>query len=128
MVALVFDLAATTAKVLLDRSVWKDYVDIAALLDAGHRLADIIGNATTVFDRRFAFPTPLFLRSLSWFADGTAPDVPHAARRTLEAVHQERGLGVAGRGQGRADTGVRSGGTMARCNVSVIPTGEGRSP
>lgn len=88
VVASIFDLAGTKAKALYDRSEWKDYIDIAALLRAGHRLADIIGYATTIFDRRFVFPAPEFLRALVWFRDGTAPDVPQDIRRELEqAVH-----------------------------------------
>jgi len=86
VVASVYDLAATKAKAIVDRSEWRDYVDIAALLRAGHRLADIIGYAAAVFDRRFAFPTPAFLRSLVWFEDGTAPDVPEDVRRDLEGA------------------------------------------
>jgi hypothetical protein len=93
VVASIFDLAATKAKAIYDCSEWKDYVDIAALLRAGHRLADIIGYAATVFDRRFAFPTPEFLRSLVWFEDGTAGDVPAAVRQELEAA--VRGLDLA---------------------------------
>lgn len=88
VVASVFDLAGTKAKTILDRSEWKDYVDIAMLLRAGHRLADVIGYATTVFDRRFDFPVQVFLRSLVWFGDGTAGDVPSDVRSELEkAVH-----------------------------------------
>ncbi len=88
VVASIFDLAGTKAKALVDRSEWKDYVDIAALLRAGHRLADVIGYATAIFDQLFAFPTPQLLRSLVWFEDGTAPDVPPEVRRELErAVH-----------------------------------------
>ena len=54
VVASIHDLAGTKAKALCDRSEWKDYMDIAALLHAGHRLVDIIGYATTIFDRLFA--------------------------------------------------------------------------
>ncbi|MGC8634117.1 MAG: nucleotidyl transferase AbiEii/AbiGii toxin family protein [Candidatus Limnocylindrales bacterium] len=86
VVASVFDLAATKAKAILDRSEWRDYVDIARLIEEGHHLADIIGYATTVFDRLFAFPAPVFLRSLVWFQDGTAPDVPDGVRRLLESA------------------------------------------
>jgi hypothetical protein len=89
VVASVFDLAGTKAKAILDRSEWRDHVDIATLLDAGHDLADIIGYATAVFDRLFAFPAPAFLRNLVWFRDGTAPDVPDGARRVLESAVRE---------------------------------------
>lgn len=88
VVASIFDLAGTKAKALLDRSEWKDYVDIAVLLRAGHRLADVIGYATTIFDRQLVFPAQVFLRSLVWFQDGTAGDVPPDVQSELEkAVH-----------------------------------------
>jgi hypothetical protein len=48
VVASVFDLAGTKAKAILDRSEWKDYVDLSALVRAGHALPDIIGYATTI--------------------------------------------------------------------------------
>jgi hypothetical protein len=88
VVASVHDLAGTKAKAILDRSEWKDYVDIAMLLRAGHRLTEVIGYATTIFARQLDFPAPVFLRSLVWFGDGTAGDVPAEIRGELEmAVH-----------------------------------------
>ena len=86
VIASVFDLAGTKAKALLDRSEWKDYVDLATLLRAGHRPVDIIGYATTVFEPMFEFPAAAFLRSLAFFEDGTAPDVPRDMQRELEAA------------------------------------------
>lgn len=86
VVASVFDLGGTKLKAILDRSEWKDYADIGALLDHRHALADLIGYATTVFERQFPFPTAVLLQSLVWFEDGTAPDVPKALRRQLEAA------------------------------------------
>ncbi len=84
VVASIYDLAGTKAKALLDRSEWRDYVDIATLLRAGHALPDVIGYASTIFDPLFAFPVTLFLRSLVYFEDGTAPDVPTSVRQELE--------------------------------------------
>lgn len=92
VVASVYDLAGTKTKAIYDRSEWKDYVDIHALILAGHRLADIIGYAATIFDRRFAFPTPQFLRALVWFADGTAFDVPGPTQRGLEQAVRDLDL------------------------------------
>lgn len=86
VIASVFDLAGTKAKALLDRSEWKDYVDLATLLRSGHHLVDIIGYATTIFEPMFAFPAAVFLRSLVFFEDGTAPDVPAEMQRELEAA------------------------------------------
>ncbi len=92
VVASVYDLAGTKAKAILDRSEWKDYVDIAMLLRAGHRLADVIGYATTIFDRRLDFPTQVFLRSLVWFGDGTAGDVSADIRSELEIAVRDLAL------------------------------------
>lgn len=86
LVASLFDLAATKAKALLDRSEWRDSVDIASLIESGHALANIIGYAAAVFDPLFLCPAPVFLRNLVWCNDGTAPDVPAASRSVLEAA------------------------------------------
>ncbi len=88
VVASVFDLAGTKAKAIIDRAEWRDYVDIAALLDAGHALPDIIGYATTIFAPQFEFPAAAFLRSLVYFEEGTAADVPASVRNVLEAAVQ----------------------------------------
>jgi hypothetical protein len=93
VIASLFDLAGTKAKALLDRSEWKDYTDIATLLRAGLALAEIIGYAATVFEPVFAFPTAVFLRSLAWFGDGTARNLPddmkHELERAVAAVARE---------------------------------------
>ena len=86
VVASVFDLAGTKAKAILDRSEWRDYVDIATLLRNGHALPDIIGYAASIFDPLFEFPTATFLRALAYFEEGTAPDVPADVRRDLESA------------------------------------------
>lgn len=92
VVASVYDLAGTKAKAILDRSEWRDYVDIAMLLRAGHRLADMIGYATAIFDRSLVFPAQAFLQSLVWFGDGTAGDVPADIRRELERAVRDLDL------------------------------------
>jgi hypothetical protein len=84
VVASVFDLAGTKAKTILDRSEWKDYVDLATILRAGLSLTDVIGYATTIFDPLFEFPAAAFLRSLVYFEEGTAGDVAADVRRDLE--------------------------------------------
>ncbi len=88
LVASVFDLAGTKAKALLDRSEWRDYVDIDELLRAGLDLADIMGYATTIFAPSFVFPAGLFLKCLVSFEDGTAPEVPGDVRARLESAAQ----------------------------------------
>lgn len=84
VVASVFDLAGTKARTILDRSEWKDYVDIAAILRAGQTLTDVVGYATTVFEPLFEFPAAAFLRALVYFEEGTAGDVGPDVRRELE--------------------------------------------
>lgn len=84
VVASVFDLAGTKAKTILDRSEWKDYVDLAALLRAGHPLPEIVAYATTIFAPLFEFPAAAFLRSLVYFEEGSAVDVAPDVRHELE--------------------------------------------
>lgn len=86
VVASIFDLAGSKAKAILDRSEWRDYVDIATILRNGHALAEIIGYAQTIFSPLFEFPVAVFLRSLVWFGDGTAVDVPDDMKRELESA------------------------------------------
>jgi len=94
VIASVFDLAGTKAKTILDRSEWRDYVDIATLLRHGQTIPDIVGYAVTIFEPIFEFPAAVFLRSLAWFGDGTASDLPDDMKRELEraavdAAHEE---------------------------------------
>lgn len=84
VVASLFDLAGTKAKTILDRSEWKDYVDIATLLRAGLTLPEIVGFAVTIFAQSFEFPIPVFVRALAWFGDGSADEVPDDMKRELE--------------------------------------------
>lgn len=84
VIASTFDLAGTKAKAILDRSERKDYVDIATLLRHGITVPEMIGYATTIFAPKFEFPAAVFLRSLVWFGDGTASDVPDDIKRQLE--------------------------------------------
>ena len=84
VVASSFDLAGTKAKAILDRSEWKDYVDLTALLRADHALPDIVAYATTIFAPVFEFPAAAFLRSVVYFEEGSAVDVPTDVRRELE--------------------------------------------
>ena len=94
VIASIFNLAGTKARTILDRSEWKDYVDIATLLRNGHTIPEIAGYALTVFEPMFEFPVAVFLRSLAWFGDGTASDLPDDMKLELEraaadAAHEE---------------------------------------
>ena len=94
VIASIFDLAGTKARTILDRSEWKDYVDIATLVRNGHTIPEIAGYALTVFEPMFEFPVAVFLRSLAWFGDGTASDLPDDMKLELEraaadAAHED---------------------------------------
>ena len=94
VIASIFDLAGTKARTILDRSEWKDYFDIATLLRNGHTIPEIAGYALTVFEPMFEFPVAVFLRSLAWFGDGTASDLPDDMKLELEraaadAAHED---------------------------------------
>ena len=89
VIASIEDLAGTKAKALLDRSEWRDYVDIDELLGPALTLPDMIGCATTIFAPRFVFPGAVFLRALVSFEDGSAPDVPGEVRARLEAAARD---------------------------------------
>ena len=62
------DLAATKVAVVQQRAEQKDYLDLAALLQSGIGLADMLGAATALYGAQF---NPLIsLKALSYFADG----------------------------------------------------------
>ena len=54
-IASLLDIAATKVKVLGDRASYKDYLDIAAILEAGVALDQCAGAALTVYGASFSF-------------------------------------------------------------------------
>jgi hypothetical protein len=81
-VASLDDLLATKLKAMLDRAEAKDYVDAAAMIDAGVSLPGAIAAAKAMFG---AEPRTI-LNALGYFEDGDVPTLPPAARRTLLAA------------------------------------------
>lgn len=80
-VASLIDLAATKLKAVLDRAESKDYLDVAALLEAGLDLGDMLGAARSVFGEPFA---PLLaLKALTSFDDGDLPTLDPGVRSRL---------------------------------------------
>jgi hypothetical protein len=87
VVASLCDLAGTKAKAIYDRAEWRDYFDIASLLQTGKMtLTDIMGYARTIFEPGFEFPVAVVLKALAWFEDGTVPDLPEDMKRYLRAA------------------------------------------
>lgn len=80
-VASLRDLGATKMQTIVDRAEAKDYLDIAAILEAGIDLADLLGSAQVVFGSRFS--PALALKALTWFGDGDLETVPDETRRRL---------------------------------------------
>jgi hypothetical protein len=80
-VASVLDLAGTKVKALLQRVESKDYFDIAALLDAGVAIEQILGSARSLFGPAF---NPLIAqKTLAYFEGGDLARLPEAVKRLL---------------------------------------------
>ena len=80
-VASLLDLLATKLAVLLERVSARDYMDIAAILQAGVPLADGLGAATALYGRRF--PPLDAVKALGYFDVGDAANVVAATRDVL---------------------------------------------
>jgi hypothetical protein len=80
-VASLLDLFGTKLKVLLDRVVAKDYLDLAAILRSGARLRDGLGAAAALYGNRF--PPADAVKTLAYFGEGDAVNVDTATQRFL---------------------------------------------
>ena len=93
-VASLLDLFGTKLKVLLQRVAARDYLDLAAILQAGVPLKDGLGAATTLYGRQF--PPTDAVKALSYFVEGDAANVDSATQRFLFGA--SLGLGLHGHG------------------------------
>ena len=80
-VASLLDLFGTKLKVLLQRIAARDYLDLAAILQAGVPLKDGLGAAATLYGRQF--PPTDAVKALSYFVEGDAANVDSATQRFL---------------------------------------------
>ena len=80
-VASLLDLFGTKLKVLLQRVAARDYLDLAAILRAGLPLQDGLGAARALFGN--VFPPMEAVKTLAYFDEGEAMNVPPATRRCL---------------------------------------------
>jgi Nucleotidyl transferase AbiEii toxin, Type IV TA system len=85
-VASLIDLLATELKVILQRAEAKDYIDIAALLNAGLNLAEGLAAARLLFGLNFQ-PSES-LKALTFYGDGDLHTVSAAERAYLIAAVQ----------------------------------------
>ena len=75
------DLAASKAKVITERAERKDYLDMAALLESGIKLADALGAARALYGEQF---NPMItLKALNYFGDGDLPQLPDPVKQFL---------------------------------------------
>ena len=81
------DLLATKLKVVMQRIETKDYQDIAALVAAGHSLADGLGATQALFGNTFS-PVDC-LRALEYFEDPLLDDLSLLDRTILKDAVQE---------------------------------------
>ena len=77
-VASLLDLFGTKLKVLLQRVAARDYLDLAAILQAGLPLKDGLGAAATLYGRQF--PPTEAVKALSYFDEGDATNVDAATQ------------------------------------------------
>jgi hypothetical protein len=90
-VASLLDLAGTKVKALLQRVEAKDYLDVAALLDAGVPIEHILGAARALFGPGF---NPLIAqKTLAYFQGGDLASLPAEVKRKLTA-HATRDVEV----------------------------------
>lgn len=81
LVASLPDLVATKFAVLPQRAEAKDYLDAAAILQAGIALPQALAYVRAVYGERF---NPMFcLKALSYFADGDLPSLPRKVQNLL---------------------------------------------
>lgn len=83
-VAALSDLAATKVKVILDRALAKDYLDIAAILDADITLGEALGYACAVYGR--CYNPLLSLKALCYFGEESLRHLPDAVKDRLVTV------------------------------------------
>jgi hypothetical protein len=83
-VASLIDLLATKLKVILQRIESKDYVDLAAILQAGVRLEDGLAAARALYGPSFQ-PSEA-MKALTYFEGGDLSQLGADARKTLTSA------------------------------------------
>jgi hypothetical protein len=80
-IASLVDLTATKLKTIQQRAEAKDYLDMAAALNAGISLEHALSATRAVYGPRFNAVTAV--KSLTYFEDGNLPSLPVQVRATL---------------------------------------------
>lgn len=86
------DIAATKLNTIQQRAEAKDYIDIAAALDAGVTVPCALATAIAIYGR--SFNAVAALKSLSYFEDGNLPSLPATVQERLRTAAQNVELSV----------------------------------
>jgi hypothetical protein len=84
VVASMLDLAATKMTVVQDRAEQKDYLDIAAIINAGISLEHALGAAKAAYGS--TFNPAITLKALVFFDDGDLPALPDHVKQSLASA------------------------------------------
>ncbi|SRR5579871_439643 len=88
-IASLLDVAATKMRTLQVRAAAKDYIDVAALLESGLSLSEMLKAASAVYGG--AFNPVVTLKALSYFGDGDLVSLPEATKARLQRAAKEIG-------------------------------------
>jgi hypothetical protein len=83
-VASLDDLFATKLNTIYQRAEAKDYLDIAAILDAGLPLEHGLGAAIAIYGESFNYMLPL--KALAWFGEPSLDKIPDAIKEKLSSA------------------------------------------
>ena len=89
-VASLLDVAATKLATIQQRAQARDYVDLAAIVDAGISLAEALGAGSATYGKEFN--GALSLKALTYFADGDLPSLSPVTRTKLRMLASQVNL------------------------------------
>ncbi len=89
-VASVLDIAATKLATIQQRAQARDYEDLAAVLNTGITLSEILAAASAVYGKEFN--GALSLKALTYFSDGDLPNLGTGTQQKLRALAVEVNL------------------------------------
>jgi len=83
-IASLLDLMATKVKTVQQRAEAKDYLDIAAGIEAGVPLSEALGAAIGIYGK--TFNAMAALKALTYFGDGNLPSLPSSTQQRLRSA------------------------------------------
>jgi len=89
-VASLLDVAATKLATIQQRAQARDYEDLAAILNSGISLAEVLAAAVAVYGK--GFNGALSLKALTYFEDGDLPNLSPATQKRLRTLASEVNL------------------------------------